>query len=345
MIEVIIFGKGYGESILIHIKDKWIVVDSFIEPKSRIPIALKYLRDNGYDIEDICGIICTHWDNDHVVGISQIIEQHSEGLTICLPIVFDDNRFYQYVLFNSDGAIGSTSEFLEVLRLIKRKKINRLYALSGRELFQKELKDQEVCVKALSPNDKQFTVFLDSISIPQKGQTKKHIPLEENKISVVTYIKTFVDSILLGGDMENSPDGWESICSCFFEGKSHVFKVPHHGSETGYNPVVWVTMVEKPISIITRFNQKRLPTPEMIKNIAKESAAVYVVGPLPEKDRNTIRRVKKYGDFNTILSMSMIDYDYGYVKLSKSTKEEDWKISTYGAVEAYQHCTETIQSQ
>jgi len=332
MLEIIVFGKGYGESILIHINSKWIVVDSFIEPKSRIPIALKYLFDEGYGVEDIVGIICTHWDNDHVLGISQIIEQHSNGLTVCLPIVYNDKRFTEYVSFNADRIIGTTSEFMKVLRLIKKKKVNRLYALSERHLFQKEIGDLEVCLKALSPNDNQYTEFLDSITLPQKGQSK-HMPFEENKISVVTYIKTSVDSILLGGDMENSLNGWDSICDIFNDSKCHVFKVPHHGSQNGYNKKVWERMLDKPISIITRFNPQNLPTDEMVAKIAKESSAVYIVGTRPTKDRNTINRVKRYGDYGMIKSMLILDSDYGYVKLSKKTSDEQWEINTFGAVE------------
>lgn len=337
MIEVIVFGKGYGESILLHIKEKWIVVDSFIEPKSRTPVALKYLFDKGYDIEDIIGIICTHWDNDHVLGICQIIEQHSDGLAVCLPIVYNDIRFFEYIQFNSDDTINITSEFLKLLKLLEKKRVHRLYAISGRELFGKELNDSEICLKALSPNDNQYTTFLDSISIPEKGQVKRKIPLEENKISVVAYIKTCVDSILLGGDMENSPDGWDSICNCFLDDKCHVYKIPHHGSKTGHNLKVWQNMVDRPISIITRFNPKNLPTDDMVDSIARESSGVYVVGPEPKRDKDTIKRIKKYDDFGTIKSMSMMDYDYGYVKLSKSSVDEDWTVETYGAVVKYDY--------
>ena len=335
MLELIVFGKGYGESILVHIKDKWIVVDSFIEPKSHVPIAIKYLTDNGYDIESIVGIICTHWDNDHVVGLSQIINQHNGNIAICLPIIFTNKRFTEYLLFNSDNNIDSTSEFLKVLQLIKTKKPNILYAIAGRNLFEKEINDTEICLKTLSPNDSQYTAFLNSISLPEKGQVKRYIPLEENKISVVTYIKTCIDTILLGGDMENSPNGWDSICNSFIDSKCHVFKIPHHGSKTGYNTNVWKSLVDRPISIITRYNPSNLPTDEMVESIAKESSAVYVVGPISKNDRNTINQVKKYDNFGTIISVSMLDSGYGYVKLSKMPEDKDWSIETYGEVKKY----------
>ena len=335
MLEVIVFGKGYGESILVHIKEKWIVVDSFIDPRSHMPIALKYLIDNGFDVEDIVGIICTHWDNDHVLGLSQIINQHNGNISICLPIIYTNSKFAEYIAFNSDNSIYSTSEFIKVLRLIKTKNISRIYAISGRNLFEKEINDPEICLKALSPNDNQYTTFLNSISLPEKGQVKNYISLEENKISVVTYIKTCIDTILLGGDMENSPNGWNSICNSFIDSKCHIFKIPHHGSKTGYNSNVWKSLVDRPISIITRFNPKNLPTDEMVKTIAKDSSEVYVVGPIPKNDRNTINQAKKYDNIGTIKSMTLLDSDYGYVKLSKIAKDKDWIINTFGEVKKY----------
>ena len=335
MLEIIVFGKGVGESILLHIDKKWIVVDSFIETETRLPVALKYLFDHGFDIEGIVGVICSHWDNDHVLGISQIIEQHSDGLTVCLPIVYNDSRFMEYVLFNSGDKIGSTSEFLKVLRLVDRKKVKRLYAIAERNLFRQEFNTQVVELKALSPNDNQYTAFLDSITRPGKGQEKKHIPLSENRISVVTYLKTCVDTILLGGDMENSGNGWDAICDGFTGDRCHVFKIPHHGSSTGFNENVWRRMVDRPISIITRFNPSNLPSEEMVKRIAQESSAVYVVGPTPSRDRTTINRIKKFDNYGAVRVMTTLDSGYGYVKLSKVSEYDNWIVETGGAVEVY----------
>lgn len=337
MIELIVFGKGFGESILLRVGDKWIIIDSFIEPESNLPIAVKYLEDNGFSAEDILGIICSHWDNDHVEGISQIINLCSKRLPVCFPIAFNDIRFTEYLNFNSDPTIDTTSEFLKVLNLSAQKKIESIYALSGRLLFEREINDSSVEVKALSPNDVQFAAFLDGITKPEKGQIKRKTVLDENKISMVTYVRTCLDSILLGGDMENSSlGGWDSICNSFiFDNKCHVFKIPHHGSQTGFNSRVWTSVVERPISIITRFNRSHLPTEEMIGQIMQESEAVYVIGPVPSKDRNTLKRVKRFEDSSPIRSMDMLDYKYGYVRLSKTSQDQDWSISTYGSVKKY----------
>ena len=48
--EISLFGPGVGESCLIELPTgKWVVIDSFICPESRQPIALKYLEEKGVD--------------------------------------------------------------------------------------------------------------------------------------------------------------------------------------------------------------------------------------------------------------------------------------------------------
>ena len=68
-------GSGYGESIIIHLGDeKWLVVDSCIDPNSRISLARTYFEKHGIPPESIIAIVATHWHDDHIVGISQVLE-------------------------------------------------------------------------------------------------------------------------------------------------------------------------------------------------------------------------------------------------------------------------------
>src|SRR5947209_16424 len=76
-IEVSLFGPGYGECCIIHVgSGKWIIVDSCIDPKSKSPVALQYLKEMGYDLASaVVMIIATHWHDDHVRGISQVMAE------------------------------------------------------------------------------------------------------------------------------------------------------------------------------------------------------------------------------------------------------------------------------
>lgn len=338
IIEVIIFGKGYGESILINLNNKWIVIDSFIEPISKLPMAIRYLQDNKIDEKNIVGIICTHWDNDHIKGISEIIKIRKKcDLPVYVPICFTEKKVLEYVCCYSDDNFNLTSEFHKVLLLYKKKQCKLNWAIAGRTLLGKEIGDGDIEIKALSPSDEQFKLFLDMIVLPKDGDLKKSFLNKENSISIATYIKTCVDSILLGGDLENSSKGgWGSICeSYYYNDKSHVFKIPHHGSETGYCAKVWEVMVDYPISIITRFNNRHLPTDEMINKIKQNSVEVYVLGAAPENDKATLKNLKKYNRDETVISVESLDYQYGYVRLHRSNHDVTWSVETYGAVNKY----------
>lgn len=338
-VEIIVFGKGYGESILVGINnEKYVVIDSFIETSSNLPMALKYFQDKMINPETIAGIICTHWDNDHVKGISEIISRHNSVLTIYLPIVFTDKKFLEYLNLLSNDEYKSASEFSKVMNFYKKGKCKLKFILADKILLGKEIADQRFQIKALSPNDKQYEEFLSSIVIPQAGDKKKRLLSNENTLSAVTYIETLFGSILLGGDLENSPrGGWKDICDNYYEKyRSHIFKVPHHGSKNGYYADTWNLLLENPISIITRFNNSHLPTNEMIDKIKQTSSDVYIIGEEPKRDKSTLKDIKKYDKNSLISSVIILDSKYGYVRLTKNDIQEDWQIETFGAVKKVQ---------
>ncbi len=334
--EIVVFGKGVGESILFRVKeDKWIVFDSFIDNSSGNPVAIAYLENRQIDPERIIGIVCTHWDDDHIRGISDIISRHEKPLPVVLPIALKDNRVKQYVYFNSDKDIETTSEFIKVLNLKRLKKCSFYWATADRNLFGQEIDDNGITLKSLSPNDEQYEVFLNSIVLPEAGHVKKGYSSYENSISVAVYAKTHLDSFLFGGDLENSDiGGWEDICKNYHEpAKSHVFKVPHHGSSTAYYEGVWTSIVDRPIAIITRFNRAHLPKEDIIKKIGSRSSRIFVVGPEPKRDRELIKKAEKYG--GTMKNVTILGDEYGYVRLYRENCNSDWCVETQGSVREY----------
>lgn len=75
--EVYLIGTGnYGESVVLNLgMNNWIVVDSCIDPTSKEVLPLSFLKSKGVDIEnDVKLIVCTHWHDDHIKGISKILE-------------------------------------------------------------------------------------------------------------------------------------------------------------------------------------------------------------------------------------------------------------------------------
>lgn len=76
-IEIIVFGPGFGESILIHIgNNEWFIVDSCNKPKTNIPYPIWYLEQLKINVEhQVKKIFVTHYHDDHINGISKIVEK------------------------------------------------------------------------------------------------------------------------------------------------------------------------------------------------------------------------------------------------------------------------------
>ncbi len=82
--EVTVFGPGYGESIVLHVGNgAWIVIDSCLDPDGR-PHALRYLESIGVDPSTTVRlIVATHWHDDHVRGLAQMVETCREAAFCC----------------------------------------------------------------------------------------------------------------------------------------------------------------------------------------------------------------------------------------------------------------------
>src|SRR6266496_6305280 len=87
-------GGGYGESIVVHIgHNNWIVVDSCIDPVTKDSLPLKYLESIGVNPEiSVKMIVCTHWHDDHILGISQLLKS-SKNAMFCMARPNDLKKF------------------------------------------------------------------------------------------------------------------------------------------------------------------------------------------------------------------------------------------------------------
>jgi metal-dependent hydrolase (beta-lactamase superfamily II) len=84
-IEVSLFGPGYGESCLIHIGwNDWLVIDSCKDQRSGVNPVLDYLGRIGANPADCVKlIVASHAHDDHIAGLSQIVEQCESAAFVC----------------------------------------------------------------------------------------------------------------------------------------------------------------------------------------------------------------------------------------------------------------------
>ncbi len=86
-------GGGYGESLVIHLPgNNWVIVDSCTNPKTGEILPLEYLRQISVSPSDVKLVVCTHWHDDHILGLSEIIRICDEA-KFCFARVNDLEKF------------------------------------------------------------------------------------------------------------------------------------------------------------------------------------------------------------------------------------------------------------
>ncbi len=125
-IQLVVFGPGYGESILVHLGSrKWIMVDSCVDVNN-FPISLNYLNQIGVNLKsEVVAVIATHWHDDHIRGLEQIILE-CESADIAISAALRKTEFFAYLQsaeleINSKLDRGGT-EMLKCLKVLRERR-------------------------------------------------------------------------------------------------------------------------------------------------------------------------------------------------------------------------------
>jgi len=324
-------GGGYGESVVLHLGNQnWIVVDSCIDPYTKNSLPLEYLKEKGVDLKnDVKLIVCTHWHDDHISGISKLVEE-CENAIFSSSMSSDKTKFLQlvgldYNKIKGDSTISSTKEFKTCLRIIGERKSTFRSAVQDKSLLGFNDRVIKSKVIALSPSDYIINEFNKEIStlISEFGPSNKKITYQSpNDKSVVLYIKVNEHSILLGSDLEVTSDarrGWFCILNenQSIDAKASVFKIPHHGSETGYHEKIWDELVENnAIAKLSPYNRgTKLPKDEMLEKFKIHTENLYLTSIINSKPKAKKREKsieKAIEKFNK--TVSEVRYNKGIVR-------------------------------
>ena len=350
-IQIIVFGPGFGESILLHLGNRnWFIIDSCLNDEES-PAAISLLKNMGVNVaNEVKLVVATHLHADHTGGLYQTIKECKSAKFAVSATLRDENFRAFLEVYNSDSnSIDTTDGKQEILRCL-----NEVVARSEAPIFVQqdrqiwvaskgELKHKKpVEILALSPSDFQFNAFLFNIGnqmnfLKSKSKTtpvkQREVSLDnENHISIATRVTIGDFSILLGADVEmsNSPKfGWKNIVNNYKnqEPKSHILKLPHHGAESGHSDEMWKFLLKKkPISIIAPWNLagKSLPTQQDIERIKGFSDSVYITSTESLNFKNTVSedlldQISEFGpelytDFDTCGYVSfLLDSECGKV--------------------------------
>lgn len=349
-IEITLIGPGYGESVVIHVgNNQWVVIDSCIDFAHDICAPLKYLISINVDPANVILIIATHWHDDHVKGLSTLVEA-CPNASFCCSSAFSTAEFLAYITsFESDCPIkfgSGASELNKTLEILKSRKNAPppKHAVCNKRLLQKKPEDLGhpfVCeIWSISPSEAEIQKFLLSIKndIPLINENRYRASSTNNS-SVVIQVVIGELIILLGADLEetsNPNTGWSVIVESTEKpiGKAKVFKVPHHGSITAHSDKVWTDLVEdKALAILTPFNRgrKKLPAPEDIDRIKSFTTQGYITTPfrsnkLPKRDSLVEKEI-----IRTVGKLRPIIQKTGMIRLRKdlNISNFEWNIELF----------------
>lgn len=345
-------GGGYGESIVIKVGDSWIIVDSCRNPTNKDVLPLIYLSDLGINLDKVKLVICTHWHNDHIRGLSEILDR-CPNATFIVPRVNDKQKFLRFVTLDSEkemkGGVSSTIEFEKCLKVCESKKLKVIRASSNQVLFKsdfivdgKDLGGFEI--DSLSPSesvvmhfDKEIASLLDKkfsvVAVPEKSANDK---------SVVILIKHKLFSAILGADLEvknENDEGWHDIINncLMFSSKPIIYKLPHHGSINGYHEEIFNQIIgENAILKLSPWNRSsKLPELKMIEKYQEHTEDLYITSPVHKNPSKPKARSKSLQKMAKLFSknLSEMKFDFGIIRSRINLTEPHPKVTveTFGS--------------
>lgn len=285
---------------------RWFIIDSCLCPITKQPIALNYLQSIGVDVsQQVVGILITHWHSDHIEGASALLKACHKAKLYCSIALLKKEAFQLAALYKKDIFADTDKdirEFREIIEFLSETKDRSRFApVKNRHTFFDYRNTLSTRLVALSPSDVAVTQSIASLIqlAPKQGKrrTRNVVPTSENLNAVALHFSFGNFSVLLGSDLEetgNPQTGWSAI----FEDKvinelslpvASLFKVAHHGSETGYHDKIWQELlIESPLSMTTPFTRSSLPTVNNINKLQMLSSHFLIT-----RDPQTNKKIKR----------------------------------------------------
>lgn len=273
-IEISLFGRGYGEAILLHLgAGNWVMIDSLAD-KNSAPEPVIYLKSIGVDPSKIRLIVATHWHDDHVKGISKAYELAPQSVFVLPGAMGSDEwrAFHEKAVKGGSGRVTSGVQELENVAKIKTKEPHRppmiaakLNTVVLRLLGANSGHGFDVDVETLAPSNKDILEFYSRLAAFDYADRVE--PFARNDVSLAIWVKIGDERVLLGADLEVVGDdyrGWKAVLSSSapLSGKASYVKIPHHGSSNGHHEPFWIQHVEsQPVAALSPWNRgTKLPT-------------------------------------------------------------------------------------
>jgi len=272
VVEVNLFGPGYGESILVHLgSNQWLIVDSCAPYDEADPIALGYLRRIGVDPSSaVKYIVATHWHDDHIRGFSRLVESCPQA-DVFISSALTHRPLMRLVRANVPRHVTNLREMHRAIEtlLSRPRRSGQPYSflLENSALHSALLHPgNDVEIWALSPSSVDVREALRQIRFFLREEDRRTIPAvpnpRENRASVVLHVRSGSQRLLFGADREvqgSSARGWTSVAACAARRgleRATLLKVAHHGSPNGDSEIIWRDLLEEdPVAVLTPFKR------------------------------------------------------------------------------------------
>ena len=272
VVEVNLFGPGYGESVLVHLSsNQWLIVDSCAPYDEAEPVALTYLRRIGVDFSRaVKYIVATHWHDDHIRGFSRLVESCRQA-DVFLSSALTHRPLMRLVRASIPRHVPNLREMHRAIEtlLSRRRSSGQPYSflLENTALHSTLLHpDNDVEIWALSPSSVDVREALHQIRYFLREEDRHTIPAvpdpRENRASIVLHVRSGNQRLLLGADREiqrSRGRGWASVAACVARRgleRATLLKVAHHGSPNGDSDIIWRNLLhEDPVAVLTPFNK------------------------------------------------------------------------------------------
>ena len=270
-IEVSLFGPGKGECVLVHLGGgKWMVVDSCLDDR-KVAAPLAYLESIGVAPDAIELVVASHWHDDHIGGLGQVVKAATHARFFCSNGLEIDEFFMVVAAAAQRPMMQSTSgvsEFGAVIEVLESRSTPLGWAMVDRILHS----TASVKVHSLSPSDMAVTESRRLISAAwasqQSAATRLAVPRpERNPSAIVLHVQIGAVSLLLCSDLETDRDpamGWLAVVDAHARPTelADFVKVAHHGSGNGHEARVWAEMLgPQPYAALTPYLSGSTPIP------------------------------------------------------------------------------------
>lgn len=340
-VEIVVFGPGDGESVLINIPEVgWGVVDSCVvktKGKKTNP-ALEFLKKK--EVSRLAFVALTHPHEDHFAGFDEIITHFLGRIDrVCFYAGIGLREYRYYLLANEvlgGQGLDPLARVFQSFNAAQQGGAAKVAISERTSLIDTTCQGHPVQILGLAPSaesqERYCRLLFDAIPKKEGDLIGGLSGREHNLISVALLCRIGEVQILLGGDVElgkNDQTGWRGVigspdCPSL---SSDVIKVPHHGSEGAFSDEVWSRFCEskKPLSIVTPFINLSNPLPreDGLKKIYVHSDKIAItaihkfVQPKKVYDRTVVKNIRGVKEWRCLLDND----DAGYVRICLSISD------------------------